>query len=289
MRVLLTVPPSRARLHQLVPLCWALRAAGHEVQVAGPPTFADAINQTGLVAVADDVVSYAELWRPAVVIWASPEGAAAAADALSVAVRGESEPAGADLILDFVPPSLGGAGRAVRYIPYAGPAVLPAWLRRKPRRPRVLLAAGDVAAVFAAVGGVDAEVICAADRVPPDAELPANVRLMDDLPLVAALPTCTAVIHDGSTLPTLAALESGLPQLAVTEQGDGLAARVAEQGAGLRCAPDDLHVVRLLTDPSLRAGAERLRDELVALPSPRDLVPELAALAAEFCGAAVPR
>lgn len=249
MRVLLTVPPSRARLHQLVPLCWALRAAGHEVQVAGPPDFADAINETGLVAVADEPASYIDLWQPALVIRAEPEG--------TISVQGEK-----DLSLDFRPPSLGGAG-SIQYIPYAGPSIIPTWLRRKPRRPRILLTGGDVKAVFAAVKEIDAEVVCAADQVPPDAELPDNVRLVDDLPLVAALPTCAAVIHDGATLPVLAAAAAGLPQLAVTEQG-----------------ANDLsdHIQQLLTD-ELRTQAKRLQDEMTALPNPRDLVPELAELA----------
>jgi UDP:flavonoid glycosyltransferase YjiC (YdhE family) len=301
MRVLLAVPPSETRLHQVVPLGWALRAAGHEVQVAGPPAFATAINQTGLVAVAGDLMSYAQLWRPAVVIWDDlvPDGAvcAGAVDALGVRMLGMFDPAGGtapgDLTVDFLPPSLRADGerRSVRFVPYTGPFVIPSWLRRRPLRPRVLLtvASADVGAVFDAVDGVDAEVICAADGVPPDANLPDNVRLLAELPLVAALPTCSAVVHDGAVSAALAALSEGLPQL-VVGAGPGLSRRIAEQGAGLLAGPGDPlaeQVGRLLADPSLRAHAERLRAEVAALPSPRDLVAELATLAAGICGAAV--
>jgi UDP:flavonoid glycosyltransferase YjiC (YdhE family) len=291
MRFLLTIPPSRTRLHQLVPLGWALRAAGHEVQVASRPEFAAAIHLTGFVAVAvddepGDLVSYAELWRPAVVIWDEqvPAGAAAADAAVSVRMLGPgdgTEAADGELTVDFLPPSLrtaAPASRSIRFVPYAGSSVIPAWLRRKPRRKRILLSVdtADIGAAFAAVAGLDAEVLCAADRVPPDADLPDNVRLMADLPLVAAVASCSAVVHDGSAV--LACLESGLPQLAVTSDADGLAERVAAQGAGLRCAAGDLtveHAERLLTDATLREHAERLRDELVALPSPRDFAAEL--------------
>ncbi|WP_433868838.1 nucleotide disphospho-sugar-binding domain-containing protein [Saccharopolyspora sp. CA-218241] len=50
MRVLFT--PAPAHLHALAPLAWALRAAGHEVRVAGPPGMADSVARTGLTAVA---------------------------------------------------------------------------------------------------------------------------------------------------------------------------------------------------------------------------------------------
>src|SRR5438128_1660008 len=92
MRVLMTVPPVPDRLHHLVPLAWALRTAGHEVRVAGPPGFTATINMTGLVAVADDPTEHARLWRPDVVVRdaGAPEGAAVAraVDARSVRVTG---------------------------------------------------------------------------------------------------------------------------------------------------------------------------------------------------------
>ncbi|PYC63452.1 glycosyl transferase family 28 [Micromonospora arborensis] len=51
MRVLITVIAVKTHLYNAVPLAWALRAAGHDVRVAGQPDLADAITAAGLTAV----------------------------------------------------------------------------------------------------------------------------------------------------------------------------------------------------------------------------------------------
>lgn len=51
MRVLFVANPEKAHLLAMVPLAWALRAAGHEVCLASQPRFADVITQAGLTAV----------------------------------------------------------------------------------------------------------------------------------------------------------------------------------------------------------------------------------------------
>ncbi|MDI6105163.1 activator-dependent family glycosyltransferase [Actinoplanes sp. NEAU-A12] len=51
MRVLFTVNPDKSVFLSMVPLAWALRAAGHEVRVASQPGFAGIITQAGLTAV----------------------------------------------------------------------------------------------------------------------------------------------------------------------------------------------------------------------------------------------
>ncbi|RSO06264.1 glycosyl transferase family 28, partial [Streptomyces sp. WAC 06725] len=51
MRVLFTVIAAKTHLYNLVPMAWALRAAGHEVRVAGPPDLVEPITATGLTAV----------------------------------------------------------------------------------------------------------------------------------------------------------------------------------------------------------------------------------------------
>lgn len=48
MRVLVSCYPAASHLFPLVPLGWALRAAGHEVRVAAPPSFAPVVRRTGL-------------------------------------------------------------------------------------------------------------------------------------------------------------------------------------------------------------------------------------------------
>jgi UDP:flavonoid glycosyltransferase YjiC (YdhE family) len=40
-------------------------------------------------------------------------------------------------------------------------------------------------------------------------------------------------------------------------------------------------VARLLSEPSFRQGAQRVRDELLALPAPAELVPDLEKVVAE--------
>jgi glycosyltransferase DesVII len=307
MRVLLTTPSSTVRLHNLVPLGWALRTSGHEVQVAGPAEFGPAINRTGFVAVPSDVdgvLDYAEVWQPDLVIWdeLAPEGAAAAAKtgAASVRVRQAFEPAGdsGHTTLDSTPPSMlaySGPGHlAMRHVPYAGSAVVPAWLRRKPRRDRVCLSLDDpgipLATVFEAVAELDVEAICAleASRVPECATVPDNVRLFDSVPLNALLLTCSAIVHDGTTAPALAALTRGLPQLALTTSAEdrSLPGKLAASGAGLLADPGMVtasslaaRIRSLVGDPALRAHAGRLAAEVAAMPSPREIVPELVELA----------
>lgn len=334
MRVLVTSPACAQRLHNLVPLGWALRAAGHDVQVAVRPAFAVTVNRTGLVAASagpdgagsdagadwladpadvDGAVRYAALWRPDLVVWDghAPAGAVAArtCGAASVRMLGPLDHAGtdtqdpesavlsrlgdapsrhglvgpdllrADLTLDTTPPGMrtlhhgDGAVRTVRHVPYDGPSVVPAWLRRLPRRPRIHLHLGGahapLAEAFGAIGAVDAEVICAlpADRIPAGVDLPENVRLLDTVPLQALLPTCGAVVHDGSPVIGAAATVYGLPHLAVEA---GVSAPVLAERIRL-----------LLTDPQLRAAAERARDESAALPAPRGILPELVRLAVQ--------
>jgi UDP:flavonoid glycosyltransferase YjiC (YdhE family) len=50
MRVLFAASPWRASYYSMVPLGWALLAAGHEVQVVCPPGFADVVTAAGLSA-----------------------------------------------------------------------------------------------------------------------------------------------------------------------------------------------------------------------------------------------
>ncbi|GLY37988.1 glycosyl transferase [Amycolatopsis sp. NBRC 101858] len=52
MKVLFTTLAANAHLYNLVPMAWALRAAGHDVRIAAQPDLTDAIVHTGLPAVA---------------------------------------------------------------------------------------------------------------------------------------------------------------------------------------------------------------------------------------------
>ncbi|SEO46524.1 nucleotide disphospho-sugar-binding domain-containing protein [Amycolatopsis saalfeldensis] len=301
MRVLLAAPSSPARLRNLVPLTWALRTAGHDVKIAGRPSFVEEILRTATVAVdlesgdgaalteSAALTEFAKLWRPRVVVsdGQAPAGTAAARAVEAVAVRllgaldepGESD---ADLTFDAVPASLRDSGDGVspmRHVPYFGPVEVPTWLRRKARRSRVLLTLSDATwfgPVFDAVAEVDAEVVCAASTAdfPAGTTVPANVRLVDSAPPAALLPTCAAVLHDGDAELALAAAAHGLPQLSLT--ASALARRVEAAGAGLvDAAPSTGQIRDLVAGGTLRAGADALRDEIAAAPAPRAVAARL--------------
>ncbi|MFF4594480.1 nucleotide disphospho-sugar-binding domain-containing protein [Amycolatopsis sp. NPDC001319] len=298
MRVLLAAPSSPARLRTLVPLVWALRTAGHDVKIAGRPSFVEEILSTGCVAVdleegdgetlaeSAALVEFAKLWRPEVVVSdaLAPAGTDAARAVGAVAVRllgAADEPATSDVdaTLDVVPPSLRARSsdvRAVRHVPHFGPVVVPNWLRRKARRARILLSLDDTSLfgpVFDAVTTVDAELLCAAraDTFGPGTTVPANVKLVDVAPPAAVLPTCAAVVHDGDPALALAAVAHGLPQLSLAS--NAFATRVAEAGAGFVGAVE--HVADVVADGGVRAKAVALREEIAALPAPHAVLTEL--------------
>jgi len=60
-RVLAVLISERSFLNYMVPLCWALRAAGHDVQIAAQPALTEAITAAGLTAV--PVGADRDFWR----------------------------------------------------------------------------------------------------------------------------------------------------------------------------------------------------------------------------------
>ncbi|MDT0610819.1 nucleotide disphospho-sugar-binding domain-containing protein [Streptomyces lancefieldiae] len=319
LRVLLATPSSSDRLHTLMPWAWALRTAGHETQIAGRPDFVEAVTATGFVAVpvgpqaadgarldlpedVEGIADHASRWRPELVLWdgAAPAAAEAAArcGATSVAALGPYDhPAhpGAHVTYDCLPPSLRAPDRTaqdgertgVRYVPYDGPGELPSWLGRKVRLPRVLvlgeLTPQTVAGLFSSAAGLKIELLCRLrqDRIPAGVRLPSHTRLLDSVPVMATLPTCTAVVHDGSAALTMAAATLGLPQLVV---GGGphstvpaVAHRLAAHGAALVAAPDGPvpGLPSLVEDPEPGERARLLAKEINGLPTPREAVARL--------------
>ncbi|KAB2346162.1 nucleotide disphospho-sugar-binding domain-containing protein [Actinomadura rudentiformis] len=354
MRVLITASPIPDHLHNLVPLAWAARTAGHEVCVAGRPELAEVTKNSGLTSVSvpagegssgipdlsegdpaalaayvaaidpvlvDGLVEYGRAWKPDLVLWdaRSHAGALLARTVGAAHVRVLAEPDhlarfpdpgplaarlaelagdhehGDDLLfgqatIDPLPEWLrvpsGLDRRPMRHVPHHGQTVIPSWLRRTPRRPRVCLVPGPdqpVAEVLGALADLNVEVIAElpADRVPAGVDLPDNVRIFDSLPLDPLLPSCAVIVHDGRISTLNAAVVHGVPQL-VTGGSSWVTERLEEQSAGLAGTAGTLagDLARLLDDPALRDGAERAQKEMLSAPSPHDIVPGLEKLAA---------
>ncbi|WP_067467622.1 activator-dependent family glycosyltransferase [Actinomadura macra] len=197
---------------------------------------------------------------------------------------------------------------SLRYVPYNGPAVVPQWLWDDPPRPRVLLTFGvssrdwthmqvmpvdRMGKVLAALADLDVElVVTLPDRLRAElGDVPSNTRIVDFVPLQAAVQSCAAVVHHGGAGSFNVPLLYGVPQILVSKVPDSLlkARRLRETGAGLWIDPDTITgeqirdaVSRVLVEPSFQAGAQAIRQEILAQPSPHDTVPELERLAAEY-------
>jgi glycosyltransferase (activator-dependent family) len=193
----------------------------------------------------------------------------------------------------------------MQHVPYGGPAVVPDWLWAPPERPRVALTMGLSATeyfdgytfsptdILDALADLDIEVVATIAEAEQEnlARVPDNARLVPYVPLHALAPTCAAVIHHGGfgTLSTIAL--HAVPQLVLPYHFEGplLARKLAEQGAGLAVHSDLATgqtvrdgLLRLLGEPTFREHASRLRDEMRALPTPNQLVPQLEELTAKY-------
>lgn len=199
---------------------------------------------------------------------------------------------------------------SVRYVPHNGPSVVPEWSRRDPELPRVLAAFGvsrwngnqpvsadGIQEMLEATADLDIELVLtlSAGIRRKLGHIPGNTRIVDFAPLHVLLPSCSAVVHRGELPAFCGAPAYGVPQLVVgpaardARDARTRGARLEEVRAGLWIPPEDMSgprfredLARLLEDPSFRSGAERLRQQMRAQPSPNDVVPELEKLVAEY-------
>ncbi|MGA4966523.1 activator-dependent family glycosyltransferase [Streptomyces pseudogriseolus] len=223
-------------------------------------------------------------------------------------VRCDEELLNGQFTIDTLPPSLRPAGDlhtlSMRYVPYNGRAVQENWLREEPKRPRICVTLGrtnteayggdyvDVSGILRSLSRLDAEIVAALlpEQTEGLGELPDNVRAVSGVALNTLLPGCSAVVHHGGWGTFSTALVNAVPQLAVStlvadQELRGRSLEEAGAGFFLHHSEGDPDRVadltrRLLEDPSHAAAARRLRDESAAMPSPHDIVPELAGLAA---------
>jgi UDP:flavonoid glycosyltransferase YjiC (YdhE family) len=199
-------------------------------------------------------------------------------------------------IIRIAPPSLGPEPAADRWItrpvPYNGGAVVPEELLDPPTRPRVLITMGTVAPRLGGIGMVrdlvDAvcaeplDILVALGSDPAElGPLPESVRAYRWLPLTAALPSCSVVIHHGGAGSTLSALAAGVPQVIVPQGADQFlnAAAVSKRG----CATTADTAPAAIRDGLRRAlsgefdqAAREVHDEIALLPSPTVIAARLA-------------
>ncbi|MDH6213172.1 activator-dependent family glycosyltransferase [Streptomyces pseudovenezuelae] len=198
----------------------------------------------------------------------------------------------------------------VRYVPYNGPATVPADLDDPPQRRRICLTLGvsfrevvgedqaSVGELLAAVADLDVEVVATlnAEQLAALGPLPPNVRAVDFVPLNELLPSCGAIIHHGGAGTFLTALAHGVPQIVVPARmwcNTPRAERARAAGIALTCPPEQLTaarlramVTRVLEDGSFARNAARVRAEMLATPTPGELVPTLERLTAAHRSAA---
>ncbi|MCP4004699.1 MAG: glycosyltransferase [bacterium] len=119
---------------------------------------------------------------------------------------------------------------------------------------------------------------------------PANIRIENYIPQWSLLPHCDLVVCHGGSGSVMGALAHGLPSLLIPLGADQAenADRCVGLGVGqvldaLRVTPESvrLAVETLLGTPSYRRRAQRLRDEIAALPGPDYAIGLLERLARE--------
>ncbi|MEU9100213.1 glycosyltransferase [Streptomyces sp. NPDC048361] len=206
-----------------------------------------------------------------------------------------------DLILDPAPPALASTkappARPIRPEPHTGDGT--PWTYATTAGRRVAVALGGhtldldgapllrrVVGALAGAGGVEAVVSAPPEHRAAVGELPEGMTYTEETAPGLLFPGADLVIHHGGPGSTLAAAALGIPQLVLPQLDETFLAgdKVAAAGAGITLDSAELQnsgpqltdaVRRLLSEHAFRPGAERLRDEVRAMPSPADTVPLL--------------
>ena len=179
---------------------------------------------------------------------------------------------------------------------------VPAWMARLHGTPIVYFTLGTVfnvesgdlfERVLAGLRDLPIQVIATVGREIDPAEFgpqPGNIHIERYIPQAAILPHCDAVVSHGGSGSVLGALAHGLPSVLIPLGADQPlnVARCAELGVAqvldaVEATPETVRVAvtTILEDPGYRRAAERLRDEIAALPGPAHALLLLERLAAE--------
>ncbi|MEU7917279.1 glycosyltransferase [Micromonospora zamorensis] len=198
--------------------------------------------------------------------------------------------------LDICPPSLQDANFLaterrieLRPVPFSTPTPLPAWVSRRTSRPLIYLTLGTafgtpelLRTVIAGLATLDAQVVVAAGRVPPEqlGELPDHVTVHPWVSQAELLPLVDVVVHHGGSGTTLGALAAGVPQVLLPQGADQFANADALDAAGVavRLLPEEVNADavaertrRLLPqhgNAEHRDAARAVAEEIARMPSP---------------------
>jgi len=186
----------------------------------------------------------------------------------------------------------------------SGGEALPPWVAELPDRPTIYTTLGTVfgrgseglatfQAMLDALRDEPINLILTVGRENDPADFgpqPGNVRIAQFIPQSALLPHCDLVVHQGGFSTVTGALNVGLPMVIIPISADQPynAACCAALGVGVVIEPGERSteaireaVRHVLADPTYRQNAERMRDEMAALPGPEHAVALLERLAVE--------
>jgi MGT family glycosyltransferase len=180
--------------------------------------------------------------------------------------------------------------------------IAPVWLSRPSERPTVYFTLGTIfnqesgdlfARVLSGLRELPATVVVTVGRsIDPEwfGTQPDNVHIERYIPQSVLLPHCDLVVNHGGSGSVIGALAHGLPVVVLPMGADQLpnAQRCEQLGVGVvldavRATPRSVRdtASALLSDAQAREAAERIRDEIAALPEPRAAVPSLERLVEE--------
>jgi UDP:flavonoid glycosyltransferase YjiC (YdhE family) len=179
---------------------------------------------------------------------------------------------------------------------------VPSWLASRGERPTVYFTLGTAfnvesgdlfARVVEGLRDLPITLVVTVGREIDPAELgaqPTNVHIERYIPQSLLLPHCDLVISHGGSGSVIGALSHGLPTVLIPLGADqpSNAARCEALGVArvfdaIDLTPEGVReaVAGMLTDPTYRANAQRIRDEIAALPGPEHAVELLDRLVAE--------
>ncbi|MGW6460944.1 activator-dependent family glycosyltransferase [Streptomyces sp. NPDC055078] len=190
----------------------------------------------------------------------------------------------------------------MRYVPYNGRCTVPRWLYEPAARRRVCVTLGTsitsgdserfrlnetLAALFQSLAGLDVEIIAALDPAQLDSlpELPDNIRTTDFVPLNELAPSCSVIVHHAGYQTKATADLHAVPQVVIVGYewvSEDMGVEYEKSGTTLAVSAGDLSaevlrekILQLLDEPSYARRARDLRQEILAMPTPNEVVPVL--------------